>query len=293
MRDVIQYVNSPDVREHLRRIRFQPDVLTAARIVYAAAALSLTEKHEIYRELAAEDASFDPGPLISWEQQALANFMKPREGMAYEADNRTFFGRFRTAQEALMRGEGNPHGCFTVSRVPVFDDSADDILTMRVSNAGVIFRIQTNKAPAEVRKMRNRLGILYPISVPFQQGDAVRLCGYENSVEPYGITLLLVEPIDEEGMAHCVYRCEGFGAEIITLDATWLRYAKADEPLPSALAYAARYLRGELNAAEFFTAYPLLAQYEEFTESIPQAILQEANGDLLPAAACDVSIDAP
>ena len=293
MRDVIRYVNSPDVREHLRKLGYAPDTRTSAQIVYRTEALSLAEKHAIYRELAAEDASFDPEPLIRSEQQALADFMQPRDGVAYEAESRTSFGRYRTPADALLHGREDADGCFTVTRTALFDGAShrESDVMIKVNPAGTVIRLYSGDLPADLEAVQD--APLLP--TPFQPGDALRVC--DRLITPYDGTMLLTAPVDEDGMARCIYRCGGFLPETTVIPAVRLRYAKADEPLPDALACAARYLRGELDAELFFTAYPLLCRRDALSDKYAQALMEDAGFPgpypRLPDVLCDISIDAP
>lgn len=279
MADYISLLNSPDLREYLRKTGHTLSPLQKTAAVYFTDALPLSEKHALYRELIAEhpELSRQLDALIAQDELLYASLSEPVAGERYCVTDKKSYCECRTLASALQSAEGRRSDIYCVA-------TGVRLITNERGEITRIFRDDDATPPDDTVKTLEQalcsMDLYRDEKLPdlYVPGDFLALWDYEHDMHEYnyGMPMLLLERVGEDGAALVLKMAKDFPPEHDEIPAYLLRRQDEDgEPPPETLRLTSRWLRGEIDPGTFLCAYPLQVQRDCLHEDYLKKLLQE------------------
>ena len=300
MTDYISLLNSPDLREYLKKTGHTLSPLQKTAAVYFTDALPFSEKHALYRELIAEHPELlgqaDLEALIAWEKKLCKSLFDRLSGECYNVNsvrdipfleingeqfyitNEKYYSQHNKLLDALRDAVG--------SRSDVYCDCCG--IRLITNHRGEITRILQSASDASPNEMYEALeqalcsmDLYRDEKLPdlYVPGDFLSLWDYEYDMHEYnyGMPMLLLEEIGEDGTALVLTMAEDFPPGCDRIPAYLLRRRTEEDmpPPPEALRLTSRRLRGEIDLGTFLCAYPQQVQRDCLHEDYLKKLLLE------------------
>ncbi len=200
--DVLRYVNSTDIREHLRKIGYQFSALEAAWLIYQSRNTALEERHEAWKQLIAEYPDCPiPKRMNTVPQDSLHHFLaeymdmekrmleqfRDSTGVVYQIkyhfdeaepvyENRVF-SRFEPEKMNSLFEDNDHVQSIWCSRISVDgsdEDALGSIFSVKLSGDMKIMEIQPEfRENGRTRELMLDVfqGFWFDFPTPFQKGD--------------------------------------------------------------------------------------------------------------------------